>query len=282
MSLNTNSVTQQTAMGPIPVSMDIDPIGLNNPLPMDVARVIFQNLKSDLPSVAMVCKNWKAIADDEVFLRMIRPTQAFGVHEWKEYIGWMREMNHACQDAPMAMEKEGALLTFIPEKVKTIENGNEVLLDNLEVIGKLVGNPKNGNKTGYTQDSWPEVISEKRKQEKPHWVWIKKEVIGRNKTYVQQQKLVSNEENKKVPGAKISDLIDTAISVFMEYVRSGEQIFVWDPPVNGQRTWVRVNEQTGWWRISLGFAPSGLDVSPNDDRDCVYVAVAPARKSIGH
>ena len=179
-------------------------------------------------------------------------------------------------------KKRDGLLTFIPEKVKVIENGNEVLLDNLEVIGKLVGNPKKGNKTGYAIDSWPEAISEKRKQEKPHWVWIKKEVIGRNKTYVQQQELVAKEENKKAPGAKISGLIDTAISVFMEYVRSGEQIFVWDPPVNGQRTWVRVNEQTRGCRLGLGFAPSGLLVYRHYDLDRDFVAVAPARKSIGH
>ncbi len=180
------------------------------------------------------------------------------------------------------LEREGSgLLTFIPEKVKVIENGKEVLLDNLEAVGKLVGNPKKGNKTGYAQSSWPEAILEKRKQEKPHWVWIKKEVIGRHKSYEQQQELVAKEENKKAPGAKISGLIDTAISVFMEYVISGEQIFVVDPPVNG-RTWVRVNEQTRERRLGLGFAPSGLLVSAHYSvYDFDYVAVAPSRKSIG-
>ena len=262
--------------------MEIDRIVQFSELPMDVVPIIFQNLKADLPSVALVCRNWKAIADGEGFRQMIRPAQAFGVQEWKEYIGV-----DAGDEPPLPrraygdLAKEGGLLTFIPEKVKDIENGKEVLLDNLEVIGKLVGNPKKGNKTGYTIDVWPEAISEKRKQEKPHWVWIKKEVIGRNKSYDQQQELVAKEENKKTPGANISGLIDTAISVFMEYVRSGEQIFVWDPPVNGQRTWVRVNEQTRGYRIGLGFAPSGLCVHINCARDLDFVAVAPSRKSIG-
>ncbi len=283
MSLNTNSVTQQTVVEPIPVAMEIDPLGQFSELPMDVVPIIFQNLKADLPSVALVCRNWKAIADDETFCKMIRPAQAFGVQEWKEYIGVdAGDESRLPRRAYGDLQKEGGLLTFIPEKVKDIENGNEVLLDNLEVIGKLVGNPKKGNKTGYTIDSWPEAISENRKQEKPHWVWIKKEVIGRDKSYEQQQELVAKEENKKAPGAKISGLIDTAISVFMEYVRSGEQIFVFDPPVNGLRTWVRVNEQTREWRLGLGFAPSGLLVSAHYSvYDFDYVAVAPSRKSIG-
>ncbi len=264
--------------------MEIDPIGQFSELPMDVVPIILQNLKADLPSVALVCKNWKSIVDDEMFRKMIRPAQAFGVQEWKEYIGVdAGDEPRLPRRAYGDLEKEGGLLTFIPEKVKFIENGNEVLLDNLEVIGKLVGNPKKGNKTGYTQNSWQTAISEKRKREKPHWVWIKKEAIGRNKTYEQQQELIAKEENIKIPGAKISGLIDTAISVFMEYVRSGEQIFVWDPPVNGQRTLVRVNEKTCvCYRIGLYFVLSGLRVSDDYAYDDDYGAVAPARKSIGY
>ncbi len=263
---------------------EIDPIGQFSELPMDVVPIIFQNLKADLPSLPLVCRNWKAIVDGEVFRKMIRPAQAFGVQEWKEYIGVdAGEEPRLPRRVYADLDKEGGLITFIPEKVKLIENGNEVLLDNLEDIGKLVGNPKKGNKTGYAQSSWPEAISEKRKQEKQHWVWIKKEVIGRNISYEQQQELIAKEENKKAPGANISGLIDTAISVFMEYVRSGEQIFVWDPLVNGLRTWVRVNEQTRGLRLGLGFAPSGLHVYRYDyDFDSDYIAVAAARKVFGH
>ncbi len=265
--------------------MEIDSIAQFSELPMDVVSIILQNLKADLPSVALVCRNWKAIADDETICKMIRPAQAFGVQEWKEYIGVdAGDEPRLPRRAYGDLQKEGGLLTFIPEKIKVIENGKEVLLDNLKAVGKLVGNPKKGNKTGYYRDAWPEAISEKRKQEKPHWVWIKKEVIGRNTAYYQQQELIAKEENIKIPGAKISGLIDTAISVFMEYVRSGEQIFVQDPPVDGQRTWVRVNEETRKCKLGLGFVPSGLDVniSVNGDRHAPSsVAVAPSWKSIG-
>ena len=55
--------------------------------------------------------------------------------------------------------------------------------------------------------------------------------------------------------------------------------FVWDPRVNGLRTLVRVNEQSGEARLGLGFALSGLDVGDDFDDCNFYVAVAPSRKS---
>ncbi len=158
--------------------MEVDSISSFSELPIDVIQIIFQNLKADLPNLALVCRNWKNISDDKGFREMIRPAQAFGTKEWQEYIGVdagaeLRLPRCAYGD----LEREDGLLTFIPDKVKvTKENGvvEEVLLDNLEVIGKLVENPKKGNKTGYAIGSWSEAILEKTKLEKPHWVWIKK------------------------------------------------------------------------------------------------------------
>ncbi len=281
MSLNITIVSGRDPINGEP--MEVGSIGSFSELPMDVIQIIFQNLKTDLPAIALVCKKWQAVADDEAFCKMIRPAQAFGTQEWKEYIGVdagaeLRLPRRAYGD----LEKEGGLLTFIPDKVKvTKENGvlEELPLDNLEVIGQLVKNPTSGNKTGYTLDSWNEAIQEKRKQEKPHWVWIKKEIIGTNKTYVQQQEL-AKEECKKVSGANISGLIDTVVSVFMEYVRSGERTFVWDR-VKEQYTFVRVNENTSVWRIRLGYASWGLYVLHCFDFNDESIGFALAWKSYG-
>ncbi len=261
----------------------VDPTSQQSSLPIDAIRIIFQNLNADLPSVALACRSWKALADNEVFRQMIRPIQAFGTQEWKEYIGVDAGIEPPLpRRAYGDLEKEDGYLTFIPDKVKEIENGNEVLLDNLEAIGKLVKNPKNGNKTGYHPGSWRSPIFGKIKQEKPHWVWIKKEVIGRKKTHEQQRELIAKKENKKTPGANISGLIDSVISFFMEYVRSGEQNFVWYPSVNNLRTAIRVNEACEGYRICLCFFPSGLHVDfCYDLYDFAALAVAPARKSIG-
>ncbi len=267
----------------------VDPIA--GSLPIDVLPIIFQNGKTDLPNLALVCKNWKAIVDNKQFRETIRPPKAFGSREWKEYIGV-----DAGEELPLPrraygdMEKGNYYLTFIPKTVKvTQENGKiddtsmdievvkEVPLDSLEIIGKLVTNPIKGNKIGYDPISWQPPIPEKRNLEKPHWVLISKEIIGRSKSYEAQQKL-AKEENKNISGTNISGLMDTAISMFMEYVGSGERNFIYDSAKN-EYNWVRVNEQTRGLRICLRFAPSGLGVYYSYEYPSECVGFAFARKS---
>ena len=272
----------------------VDPIGQKtSPLPLDVTRIIFQNAKADLHQLALVCKEWRNLADDKVLRETIRPAKAFGSREWKEYIGV-----DSGEELPLPrraygdMEKGNYYLTFIPKTVMvTQENGKiddtsmdievvkEVPLDSLEVIGKLAANAIKGNKIGYYADSWQHALQEKRNLEKPHWVLISKEIIGRNKTYEQQRKLVQ-EENKNNPGTNISGLMDTAISIFMEYVRSGERNYIRDAAKN-EYNWVRVNEQTQGARLCLGFAPAGLYVDDRYGDALDAVGLALARKSIG-
>ncbi len=281
MSLNTAIV-----LGRYPVHEQImrDPIGQGSPLPLDVLRIIFQNLKIDLPATALVSKKWKALADDKMLREMIRPVQAFGTKEWKEYIG-VDAGEEPClpRRAYGDLAKEDGLLTFIPKKVKvTKENGvvEEVLLDNLEAIGMLVNNPKKGNKTDYEKKSFDIVIEEKRKIEKPHWVWINKQIRGRNIRYVDQKKLIAR-DNKNAVGAHISGLIDTTVSAFMEFVRSGKCDFFWNAGNNSLRTYVRVNEKTDRvWPTILVFTRTGLYVTINifDNVDG-QMGVLSARKS---
>lgn len=274
--LNTNVISKHTEVDPIPVPMDVDLIdlqfGINSSLPIDVARIIFQNLKADLPQVAWVCKNWKVIADDKVLRDRIRPAQAFGAKEWQDYIGV-----DAGTEPPLPrcaykdLDDNGGLLTFIPEKVRvTKKNGvvEEVPLDSLEIVGNLVKNPKKGNKTGYDPTSWAEAIKNKIKPEKSHWVWIKKEFIGGNLSYYEQQDLA------KELGEKISGLMDTAISVFMHnYVRGQKLDFMWKT--------VRVNEMIDNVRLYIGYRPSGPLVNYYFDNSHNYgVGIALARKSL--
>ncbi len=255
----------------------VDPIGQSSPLPIDVARIILQNLKTDLPAVALVCKNWKALADDEVFRKMIRPVQAFGSKEWIEYIKADAGVELSLpRRAYGDLEKEDSLLTYIPETVKVIENGEEVSLYSLEAIGNLVKKPITDLETCYTDDSWWD--EDKRKLEKPHWVWIKKKVIGRGLTYAQQQKLAL-EENKKACGANITGLIDTTISVIMEYARSRERNFIWDPYKMEEATFVRVNDETDYGgRLGLCFTPTGLGIGSFENH---HVGIVIVRKYFG-
>ena len=149
----------------------VDPIGKTSPLPLDVTRIIFQNAKADLHQLALVCIEWRNLADDKVLRETIRPANAFGSREWKEYIGV-----DAGEELPLPrrvygdMEKGNYYLTFIPQTVKVMqENGTsvdieavkEVPLDRLEVISKLVENSTKGNKIGFNPGSWKEAYQEK-------------------------------------------------------------------------------------------------------------------------
>ncbi len=267
----------------------VDPIGKTSLLPLDVTRIIFQNAKADLHQLALVCNEWRNLADDKVLRETIRPATAFGSREWKEYIGV-----DAGEELPLPrrvygdMKRGNYYLTFIPETVKVmqenvtsvdIEAVKKVPLDRLEVISKLVENSTKGNKIGFNPGSWKEAYQEKRNLEKPHWVLISKEIIGQGRSYEDQQKF-AKEINKNVPGMTISGFMDTAISMYMEYVRSGERNFIWDW-AKLQYNWVRVNEQTRGLRIGLGFALSGLVVFNATDNPHKDLGFALARKSFG-
>ncbi len=262
MSLNTAIVL---ARDPINGQLMVDPLGQNSSLPIDVVPIIFQNLKADLTSVALVCKKWKAMADDKLVREKIRPVQAFGVQEWKDYIGVdAGEEPLLPRRAYETLEKEGGMLTFIPQTVKvTKQNGvvEVVTLNTLEAIGNLVENPKKGHKTSYSVVSLIN-LQEKRKTENPHWVWIKKDVYGKG-----AWSTVHHEIAKQMK-VSVAGLIDTVISVFMDYIRFGERNFLWDSSN------VLVND---FQKIGLQFTPSGFDISLH--KGYVPRPFVPARKS---
>ena len=212
MSLNITSVT---GINPISTQPFSDPIGQ---IPMDVARIIFQNLKTELPSMALVCKSWKTLADDDVFRKMIQPVQAFGAQEWQEVIGvdaGKEPLLPRCAYADM--ENGGHMLSFIPEKV-TVRNedemAEEIALDNMEKIQKLVNCPKNGHKMNFNFEYHMDQFRNKiRTQEKPHWVLISKELKGIARSYEGQETMAKNS------GGNIPGLMDIVITIVMDYVR---------------------------------------------------------------
>ena len=224
MSLNTAIVSGRNTICGQSLA---DPISQFSELPMDVVRSIFLDLKTDLPAIALVCRKWKVMADDEEFCEMIRPVQAFGTKEWQEYIGVDAGAEPRLPRRAYAdLEREKGFITFIPEKVKvTKESGvvEEVILDNLEDIGNLI-KAKTDLEAVYTKRSVVTAISGKRQEDKPHWVWIKNELMGRDKTYDQQKEL-ARQENERGCAANISGLIDTVITVLMHYIRYGEAPF---------------------------------------------------------
>ncbi len=227
-------------------------IGQWSELPMDVARIIFQKIKADFPALALVCKSWRDIIDDKDFRKIIRPPEAFGTQEWKEYIGvdpGEEPLLPRRVYSDWTKEEKNYLLTLIPQKVKVIETGEDIILDNLKVIGELTENPKKGHKIGFqgSGDKFNQLISRSRLHESPHWVWIKKEEIRASEC----MELIKKEK-KKIPG-----LIDTTISIFMEFVRSGECTFKKYSSNTITSLRVEDDESRNWGQLVLSFYPPG-------------------------
>ena len=254
-------------------------------LPRDVGLIVFEKLKAELSSLALVCKKWKALADDKALCGKIRPFQAFGTKEWKKYIHVDAGIEPSLPRRVYGDLEEGDhILTFIPNKVKvTKENGmvEEVPLDSLEAIGKLIEKLDFFNEEElYTGRSRTKAIIQKRVPEKPHWVWIDKNIIGRDQSYEEQLKL-ARIANEIIPGTQISSFMDTSISILMECARSGVRNFLIN--LNEKpSTCVRVKESVfsktlGKVQLTVGFYPSHLDISYYMDSESVGCVLA--RKS---
>lgn len=247
-------------------------------LPIDAAYIIFENMRNAIPSAALVCKAWKEYIDGNLFRDRLRPRQTFGAMEWKKYLGvdaGEEPLLPRCAYANLAVGNH--LLTFIPDKVKLFqEDGSieEVMLDNLKAIGKLIKNLKTGNKINYSPYSWSDAMLAKLDLEKPHWVWINKKVIGRREIALQQ--LIWAQKT----GGRISGLVDTVVSMFMEYIRTGERSFIYDQ-LNDARTYLRVDKCINWSRVGVSYTAEGLLVGNRylDDAMVQEVGVVVARKA---
>lgn len=188
---------------------------------------------------------------------MIRPPNAFGNREWKKYIGVDAGKEPLLPLWAYALDEKKYMLTFIPDKVKVAKDGKEeeAVLDNLETIGNLVKKPITDLETGFVTDfkDYPKkyrnwiinAIQEKRHTEKPHWVCIMKEPIN----YIYYIK----EEDAEKFGGSISELIDTVISLFMEYARSKEHRII-QLPSKDKITALKIKGT----EIRIYFLPSGL------------------------
>lgn len=279
--MNVNYVTTGTES--LNEQPKVNPIGQSSPIPLDVQRIIFENLKTKLPKLALVCKEWKSLADDKDFREIIRPKEAFGSREWKEYIGVdAGEEPLLPRRAYSDMETGWYNLTFIPEKVKKLPlNGKDddrsIDLDSLEVINNLVSNQVKGNKMGPIESETTSHIQEKRKLEKPHWVMLSKKSLDESKTYKDKrtQAIVNSDQNTET---KYSGLIDTAISVIMVYIRFGERNFIWEPDKKEYNK-ISVKDKSKEFRHCLGFRNSNLFVSSFFHVGVIKVRFALAKKS---
>ncbi len=88
-------------------------------LPSELLPIIFAMAKSDLPSLALVNRQWMQIADSKELHGKIFPQTAFGKKDWNSYFPGVGAGNESfLPRCAYGDFEEGDLLTFIPEILK--------------------------------------------------------------------------------------------------------------------------------------------------------------------
>ena len=186
------------------------------------------------------------------------PLTPFGKAAWAQYFGDIgpepalpsniREiLQTPCPIWPGKKVYETHLLTLIPETV----NGAPLTLRSL---GELMQRPQGGgNSTKYEYFNNGEYKADTSYPS--HWALFTRDVLpgSRNKPYTEQQKLVQ----RLGGGYEVPNVVDAAVSIVMEYVRTGVFLYPRDP-----WTFTRCQDKYNkdWPLVVGGFAPGGLRV----------------------
>ncbi len=171
-------------------------------LPAEIGRLIFIHASTDLDSLALVSKNWVALAEDKNYLEMLRLKypQIYGVEDWKKYVKVIK----ISDEIPIPREayriiEEGARLTFVPEQVTVMKpNGEEevVQLNIIKKIERLFQSPITDFHSENVSLLCPEQRGAVRCLQRSHWVCLKTQPIGMGEDFEEQSKLVEEEDKK--------------------------------------------------------------------------------------
>ena len=187
------------------------------------------------------------------------PPTAFGADAWKKYFGDVgvepplppdidQILSSPCPFWPSKKVHETHLLVLVPQTV-----GGQPLT--FKILGELVKNPLQGSSTQYKGFYLGNYIESAAPSS--HWVLLTRDVIegSRNKSYSDQQTLVS----KKGQGVyTVPTILDATVCIFMEHVRSGTKLYG-DRPLTFTRCQekYRAESDANWHLVVGGFAPEG-------------------------
>ncbi len=249
-------------------------------LPPELFSLIFITMgKMELPSFALVNRQWREIADSKEFREIIFPQSAFGKKDWNHYFPGVDAGNEPfLPRCAYGDFEEGDLLTFIPKilKVKNKEGNITEKPFTLAFMGELVKNSRSIYSTSFNVESLNICINDPRTSGSSHWVLIKAKPVAVNEYFSDQEKFVTDQGK----GANVSGLIDTVVSIFTKFIKTGDYCIL----NNAENyTYIRLRDQVKESRAICSFGSAGLLVSYTfDDNDNHMIGVAVARKSRVH
>jgi len=214
----------------------------------------------------------------------VLPSIAFGKEMWEKYLGDIEAepplppniheiLQSPCPFFPGKKVIDTHLLTLIPKTVK----GKPLTLNSL---GGLMKHPQQGQATQYSY-YWEEIKREHGNTASTfsYWVMLTKDVIpeSRSKSYDAQVQLLKTYCQKAQVAYEVPSLLETATSLFLEYLRTGSRLYS-DSPWTYTRCQESVFSYPSYPLIVGGFAAGGLGVSSLGIGDSADSGVGGLRK----
>jgi hypothetical protein len=205
---------------------------------------------------------------------VMMPDSAFGKAKWAQYFGDIGIepplpanihdiLNATCPIFSGKLVHETHLLTLIPQTL----NSQPLTLQKL---GELVQRPLQGPATKYRYFSLGQYNDQPTARS--HWTLLSGDVIpnSRSKNYAAQQQVAA-----AFGGYEISNVLDTAVTLFMEHVQSGTKLYS-----NSPLTYARCQDKySANYQLAVGdFAAGGLNVGGYNDCEHNFIGVRVSRK----
>lgn len=259
--------------------------GLINTFPEEIILTIFENCKTALPALASVNRLWKQMTGTKAFYTaMFSPAFAalcFGKTDLKAYFGMdlgLDEVPHLHLKDYGDVEEGNCLLTYFPKEIP-IENENGVISfvpPRANIIGELLKKQKCGYPISLDDDSWYFYpIDQEREIKGGEWVVTYKNPIGQCETFNAQVALAENQGKD----TNVAELEKTIYTVFMQYVKTGEQCFPQLTIGDENVSMIRFQEKIANERILCSFWPPEIYRIKDNDIGLDYISVLVARKS---
>ena len=191
------------------------------------------------------------------------PSIAFGKDEWGKYFGDVGTepplpanieniLNEPCPFWPDKKVKETHLLVLIPNTV----NGKAFTMN---YLGELIRKPKSGHSTRYRFYSKYAKEAVGEKSYPSHWLLMTRDIIlGSRDKYINEcSDMIANHRKKTGIPYELPNLLEATASILMNYVRTGERLYPYDPLTF---TFSQDVDKENYPLIVGGFALGGLSV----------------------
>ena len=240
-------------------------------------RIEITRLRENLATFQILSKQSEVKLKTDIHKDFVISLVGFGATKWAQYFGDIgiepplpsnihQILSSPCPFWQGKKIQDTHMLVLIPKAV----NGRPF---NLKILGELIKNPKQGNKTTYRYLSLGGY--EDFSAYSSHWVLMTRHTIpdSQNKSYDKQMKIFQTYSKKVRTHYQIPNILDATTCLFLEYVATGTRLYSDNPPA-----YTRCQEKYNakCQLIVGGFARNGLDISV-DGHDSIHVGVAAVR-----